>query len=294
MNLAILYRGPLSSCNYACGYCPFAKYRETRAELDGDRRALERFLAWVGTRTGDRLEILFTPWGEALVRRWYRDALVRLTRIAHVAKVAAQTNLSCTLGWIDDCDSTKLALWCTYHPDQVTRERFLARCRELDRRGVRFSVGAVGLRENEDELRRLRAELPPHVYFWVNAYKSRLGYYRPGEVERFEAIDPLFRINLRNHPSGGKPCLAGEAVISVDGDGVIRRCHFIREPIGNIYGPGVEAALAPRPCSVSSCRCHIGYVHLEELGLHDLFAGGVLERIPAGWGDARQVSTRGL
>ena len=27
MNLSILYRGPLSSCNYACGYCPFAKRR---------------------------------------------------------------------------------------------------------------------------------------------------------------------------------------------------------------------------------------------------------------------------
>ena len=129
MNLAILYRGPLSSCNYACGYCPFAKHRETRAELETDRRALERFLAWVETRAGDRLEILFTPWGEALVRRWYRDALVRLTGIAHVAKAAVQTNLSCSLGWIDDCDATKLALWCTYHPDQVTRERLSRRRR---------------------------------------------------------------------------------------------------------------------------------------------------------------------
>ena len=30
MNLSILYRGPLSSCNYGCEYCPFAKHRETR------------------------------------------------------------------------------------------------------------------------------------------------------------------------------------------------------------------------------------------------------------------------
>jgi hypothetical protein len=70
-------------------------------------------------------------------------------------------------------------------------------------------------------------------------------------------------------------------VIAVDGDGTIRRCHFIERPIGNIYDPGVEAALAPRPCTRATCRCHIGYVHLDHLGLRDLFAGGVLERIPA-------------
>jgi hypothetical protein len=29
------------------------------------------------------------------------------------------------------------------------------------------------------------------------------------------------------------------------------------------------------------CDCHIGYVHLETLPLYDVFAGGVLERIPA-------------
>jgi hypothetical protein len=44
LSLSILYRGPLSSCNYACGYCPFAKRRETAAELARDREALARFV----------------------------------------------------------------------------------------------------------------------------------------------------------------------------------------------------------------------------------------------------------
>ena len=35
--LRILYRGPLSSCNYGCPYCPFAKHHETAAELKVDR-----------------------------------------------------------------------------------------------------------------------------------------------------------------------------------------------------------------------------------------------------------------
>ncbi len=79
MRLSILYRGPLSSCNYGCEYCPFAKLAETAAEHEGDRRALERFLSWVEDRMSDQISILFTPWGEALIRRRYQQALVRLT-----------------------------------------------------------------------------------------------------------------------------------------------------------------------------------------------------------------------
>src|SRR5262249_14939237 len=157
LSLSILYRGPLSSCNYACAYCPFAKRREGSEELAADKRALERFVDWVAGRpTEDRLGILFTPWGEALVRPWYRAALVRLTSLPQVVRAAAQTNLSCPLGWVDDCDREKLALWATFHPTEVAREHFLARCLELDRRGVRFSVGVVGLREHFADIEALR------------------------------------------------------------------------------------------------------------------------------------------
>ena len=60
----------------------------------------------------------------------------------------------------------------------------------------------------------------------------------------------------------------------------MRRCHFIKQPIGNIYEPGFEKALFDRPCSNDTCGCHIGYVHLDYLGLYQVFGSGVLERIP--------------
>src|SRR5215472_10407250 len=101
MQLSILYRGPLSSCNYGCAYCPFAKHIETAAELAEDRRALDRFVGWTAGRTGDSLGVLFTPWGEALIRRWYQGALIRLTNLPNVHKAAIQTNLSCKLDWVD-------------------------------------------------------------------------------------------------------------------------------------------------------------------------------------------------
>lgn len=286
LNLSILYRGPLSSCNYGCAYCPFAKRHETAAELRRDREALGRFVDWVASRggRGDAIAVLFTPWGEALTRRWYREALVRLSGMDHVGRAAIQTNLSGPLDWVEDCDRDRLALWTTYHPTEVDRATFLDRCRELDRRGIRFSVGVVGLKEHLAEAEALRRELPPHVYLWINAYKRVPDYYSASEFEQFEAIDPLFPINAVRHPSRGRPCRAGRSVIAVDGEGTIRRCHFIPAPIGNLYEPGFESALIERPCTNETCSCHIGYVHMEELGLDRIFGAGILERIPKGIG----------
>ncbi|MES2572948.1 MAG: radical SAM protein, partial [Verrucomicrobiota bacterium] len=88
----ILYRGPLSSCNYGCDYCPFAKTRNSREELLDDARKLARFVDWVERRT-EQIGVLFTPWGEALFHRPYQEAIARLSHQANVSRVAIQTNL---------------------------------------------------------------------------------------------------------------------------------------------------------------------------------------------------------
>jgi MoaA/NifB/PqqE/SkfB family radical SAM enzyme len=286
MNLSILYRGPLSSCNYGCVYCPFAKRRESREELMADRRALERFTAWVSARTLDSIAVFFTPWGEALIRRSYQRALAALTAMPHVRRAAIQTNLACRLDWVTDCNERnrqKLALWATFHPTEVRRARFVAQCKELALLGVRVSAGVVGLREHFDEILALRAELPESVYVWVNAYRREPDYYTEDDVRLLESVDPLFRVNTRSYPSLGASCRAGLDVISVAGDGTARRCHFIDTPIGNIYEEGFDEALKPRPCTNQTCRCHIGYVHLDYLELDKVFGAGILERIPEGW-----------
>jgi len=155
----------------------------------------------------------------------------------------------------------------------------VAKVRALDAQGVRLSCGVVGFRRFADEIEALRAELPPHVYLWINAAK-RGETYRDDDIARFERVDPLFRLNTREHPSFGKSCRAGASVVAVDGEGNARRCHFVREPIGNVYDPRFEEALRERTCPNATCGCHIGYVHLDELELHATFEGGVLERIP--------------
>ncbi|MEG8279893.1 STM4011 family radical SAM protein [Streptomyces sp. AHA2] len=279
MDLTVLYRGPLASCDYDCPYCPFAKRRDSPALLRADRAALHRFAAWAAAQTDDRLSLLFTPWGEGLVRSWYRHTLAELSHLPHVSRVAIQTNLSCRTDWLDTADRDTLALWCTYHPGQTPYDRFLTKCHDLARRGVRYSVGVVGLPEHLPAARRLRADLPDHVYLWVNAAEGHT--YEDAEAEDWTALDALFPYSRTPHTSAGLPCRTGESVISVDGDGTVRRCHFVRAELGNLYDGSYRAALRPRPCPLPVCDCHIGYVHLETLPLYDVFAGGVLERIPA-------------
>jgi MoaA/NifB/PqqE/SkfB family radical SAM enzyme len=281
--LSILYRGPLSSCNYGCTYCPFAKRKESRADHSRDGVALTRFVNWVEAQADLQIGVLFTPWGEALIRKRYQQALATLTHLPHVVKAAIQTNLDSQLGWVENCNKSTLALWATYHPTQTTRARFLAQCEELVGRGVRFSVGVVGIKAHFEEIEALRAALPDDVYLWVNAYKREPDYYDEGVLNFLTNIDPLFRYNTRYYPSAGKACRGGETVISVDGDGTMRRCHFIKTPIGNIYDADFRAALQPRLCPNATCGCHIGYVHLDELKLYEIYGDGVLERIPTGY-----------
>ncbi|WP_055710788.1 STM4011 family radical SAM protein [Streptomyces torulosus] len=278
MDLTLLYRGPLASCDYDCPYCPFAKRRDSTEQLRADRAALDRFTGWARSSTDDRLSVLFTPWGEGLTRSWYRRALVELSHEPHIDRVAIQTNLSCRTEWLAEADRDTVALWCTYHPGQTPYERFLGKTRRLAATGVRFSVGVVGLPEHLEEARRLRGELPEEVYLWVNAAEGHT--YTDEEAAAWTALDPLFPFSRHPHRSAGRACRTGSTVVSVDGDGTVRRCHFVRDELGNLYDDSFRTALAPRVCPLAVCDCHIGYVHLETLPLYDVFAGGVLERIP--------------
>jgi len=279
MNLTLLYRGPLESCNYGCTYCPFAKKKDSRAELARDRAALERFVDFVAQRTTET-SVFFTPWGEALIRPWYTEALVRLTRLPHVRRAAVQTNLSCGLSFLARCEPSKLGIWATYHPEWTSRQRFVTQVERLHKAGAPVSVGMVGYPRFRDEVLALRRALPGDVYLWINAVKRPEHSYTPEEIAFFTSVDPLFPVNNQHHPSQGRACRAGETVVSVDGDGRARRCHFIEEDLGNLYAEDFEMALKPRPCSKATCGCHIGYVHLEYLGLDGVFGAGLLERVP--------------
>lgn len=280
MNLSVLYRGPLTSCNYGCAYCPFAKRTESDARLARDRSALQDFVDWLSRQAEHRWRVLFTPWGEALVRAWYRDALARLSHQPMLDLVAAQTNLSGNLDWLDECRADRLALWATFHPTEVQRARFVRKVLHVRERGVQLSVGMVGSAEAFAEIAALREELPPDVYLWINARQPRPRPYTREEVEFLTAIDPHFGQTSRSWQTLGLPCHAGSTSFCVDGDGAMRRCHFVDAIIGNIHDPDWIAALQPRTCPNRSCRCFLGLSQFEPLHFEEVYGDKLLARIP--------------
>ncbi|MDX8399206.1 MAG: STM4011 family radical SAM protein [Gallionellaceae bacterium] len=281
MTLSILYRGYLSDCNYSCAYCPFATSKNNAAMRKNDRLALWRFVDWVELNSSSRrpLSILIAPYGEALVRGWYREAVVHLSHLAYVKKIAVQTNLSCHTGWLADCKPDKTALWVSFHPDFVSLDKFLIKCKKLLDIGIKFSVGTVGIREHFTAIAELRARLPDSVYLWVNAYKDQAHYYQPAEINYLARIDPHFKTNLPVYPSQGKACHTGYDVVSIEGSGDLYRCNFINECRGNIFSGDLDTMLWRSPCSRQSCDCHIGYVHMDELALYEVYGDSLLERI---------------
>jgi hypothetical protein len=239
-------------------------------------------VARVATETSRRFGVFFTPWGEALIRRSYRDAIVALSRVPHVERVAIQTNLSAPLDFLADADASRVAFWATYHPEWVSPESFVRKVDEALRRGARISVGVVGFRRFLDAIEGLRRALPPEVYLWINAVKSTPAPepYAPEDLARLRAIDPHFPTNLVRHPSEGRACRTGESVVTVDGEGTVRRCHFVPTPLGSFYDDDLADLLGERPCPNATCGCHIGYVHLDHLELAAVYGDGVLERVP--------------
>jgi len=278
--LNILYRGPLESCNYDCRYCPFAKKKNTREELAYDKKCLDKFVNWVGEQQR-AIGILFTPWGEALIRKYYQEAIVELSHNELVEKVAIQTNLSSSLKWLEKTNKHKAALWTTFHPSEISIEKFLEKCEALISREVNFSVGIVGKLEHFVSAKQLRDRLPENIYVWVNAFKRISDYYSKEDIEFLNQIDPHFNLNNTIYKSQGKTCFAGESSISIDGEGNVMRCHFIKDKIGNIYQHSLNDILKPSKCSNESCRCYIGYMNLKELNLQKIYGDQILERIPS-------------
>lgn len=282
MKAILYYRGALSSCNYDCPYCPFSKTKDSKATLEKDKQQLQTFMAWVREQgaEGHQLSIFFNPYGEALVHRWYRDAIIELTQMAHIEKVAVQTNLSVKLDWTQQLDQRKVAFWVTYHPGQISSSDFLSQCMKLYEQHIPFSVGSVGIRSALAAIHELRSVLPSDVYLWVNAFKDKGDYYTEEEIFFITKIDPHFQLNVKDYDSIGKSCGAGSNVFYVQGAGIVKRCYSDRKVIGHLYRDGLEGLAADRPCRMEKCGCYIGYIHMPELELNHVYGESILERIP--------------
>lgn len=259
----VIYRGSIKSCNYSCSYCPFSKHRPLKGETEKDRNALERFCESISQRaeTDNIGAVMITPYGEAAIHDYYWDAMAYLSRIPHLERVGIQTNLSFSplsavrrferAGGVKD----KLSLWATFHPEMTDTSEFSEKCRWLTANGVLVCAGAVGVPENADLIRKLRAELPREVYLWINKMDGLRRNYTTDEVLDFLSVDPFFEYELKFHNSDPSAC---EGRCFVEADGKIHTCNISRTRSLNWYDDDREDIWSPE-CIRKNCSCYLAY-----------------------------------
>lgn len=258
MGKQIFYRGYLTSCNYACGYCPFSKRKMTKGQREKDKKALWSFVDRMKQERGKHA-VQIVPYGEALVHEYYWRALAELSQIVTEEYTGCQTNLSFSvekmLEIYEKCQGRKekLRLWCTFHPSMTTVEKFVEQCRKLEIAGVSFCVGMVGDPKEIPALLELRRRLPDSVYVWVNKMEGRKRNYSLEEVEIFQKIDPYFFLQMEHRKADLQQCRQS---VFYEADGSRYFCNLQAAAKGTSRGEG---------CGRSECNCYLAYCNRRDI-----------------------------
>jgi 3-deoxy-D-manno-octulosonate 8-phosphate phosphatase KdsC-like HAD superfamily phosphatase len=265
----IYYRGLIRSCNYHCPYCPFRKSDSNLAE---DKNALKKFCAKVSS-IGNNLTIMIVPHGEAMIHDYYHKAISDLCKQENVSIVGCQTNLSFDVEKFADAMKggvSKISLWCTFHPSQISVEDFLKQCEKLIQHGIRFCVGSVGHPADIPMIQKLRESLSEEIYMWINAQEGLPREYTKEEIVALSCIDPLFNLELQNQIADANVCIAGRKSIFVRGNGDVFACNISKVKLGNIYTS--EKLISEKICRAKNCDCYLAYSN--RLEMQNIFLSG--------------------
>ena len=251
----LYYRGYAKDCNYACSYCPFAKNAQNKKALD--ETYLNKFVTYIeNTIVHAPLSIMFTPYGEALTKQYYYDALTRLSNCEHVACVSCQTNASFEPNQLLDffaqhgANLDKIALWASFHKDMISVDAFAKKIISLSDK-ITLSVGAIGFKEHQSEIERLRSLLPLDIYLWINKPEGT-----SAQPMDWSYIDPLYPLEDRAVKCDTTHCNAGIDSIFIKEKGDVYLCHSSKKRLGNLYEPvTIDRTQSGR------CHCYLTYCH---------------------------------
>ncbi len=259
------YRGSLKSCNYSCSYCPFSKRKGSQKEYQEDEKALFSFVDAMA-KEGREGAVQIVPYGEALIHKYYWEALARLSQNPALEAVGAQSNFSFSVEKMlshflaQGGDMKKLRLWGTFHPEMTDVDGFVAQCQMLLERRISFCVGVVGVPEQLVLIQKLRKALPKEVYLWINKMDGLKRAYTQEEKAAFLEVDEYFELELKHHPANPSLCAGNRFV---EADGTLHGCNISRQCLGNLYKKeAVEEA-----CKRKECSCYLSYCNqpLEQL-----------------------------
>jgi len=133
-------------CNYRCPYCPQTHDRHA-VKGEGitahafDNHPIEKWISGFDRHfESTRLSIVLTG-GESMLDRPNMTKLLNyLSGKDNVECIRIDTNAWWKAEQFSDVDSSKIILMCTYHPSQVTEERFISRVDSYVQAGFQIGI----------------------------------------------------------------------------------------------------------------------------------------------------------
>lgn len=280
----IYYRGLLSSCNYSCTYCCFAKSKPDKTELSRDKECLKRFCDFIDTTEfKNEVSIFFTPYGEGLVHDHYVEAIGKLAINPKCKYVSCQTNLSFNeYEFLEKLralkvDLSKVKLWASCHPEMVSIDKFVDKVKLL-KASIDLCVGIVAIPGALENVFEFRKQLPKDVYMWINAKEREKTRYTESEVKSLIEVDPLFYNELKRNKVQNSCCNAGSDSVFIRANGDVFACHINKNRMFNIYTN--QSVVEPFKCDKRFCDCYLSYSNRYDLELERYFGEYTPIRVP--------------
>lgn len=280
MTKDIFFRGDIDFCNYSCSYCPFAKKTQSIDKIQKEEENLKKLFFYVKNMDED-VNIMITPYGEALIHPIYQEFMARLSTLDNVRKIGIQTNLSVdTKNLISTLEEnkayfSKIMIWATFHSQFADIKQFCNKANKLSSL-VSISCGIVANRKNFEEIKNLRQGLRPDVYLWINAMDKIKNKFTEDEISSLSHIDPFFayefyekRIDFKKSRSDDFSICQSYDKIYADINKYSSSCFFKK-----------KKAISSSCNNHKICDCYLGYSNFKDNYLSRFFGENIIFRIP--------------
>jgi MoaA/NifB/PqqE/SkfB family radical SAM enzyme len=300
-------------CNFRCTYCvsigDYAKSNKIDWRHPNDHADFQRVVSWIGTTpfpVGVRLATLGEPFAS-----WdFLDQAAWLTKQPNVEFVELLTNGSLLKSRLpklaEIADLTKLSLWVTHHPSEISVEKLVENARFAQEKYNCFVVlNALLFPDTVPEVNALReaataAGIRFNLDLGYDPGNETAGQYQPSRMvpilqeERgmekaveYGAKRELLDVNLMamDHVHA-QPCSAGNDYFYIGIDGDVYPCsrYYVLkyDRLGNIADP--DFRLDWHAGTYRPCRAQFGCCNKEDFLNLQVAAGARKKSVPSlGW-----------
>lgn len=279
MTKNIFFRGEIDFCNFSCSYCPFAKKSLSKEKIQKESENLKKLFVYV-KNLDENVNIMITPYGEALIHPLYQEFMARISTLENVRKIGIQTNLSVDTNELintlskNHADFSKIMLWATFHSEYAEIEKFCNKANSLSEL-ISISCGIVANKKNYEEIRKLRENLNANIYLWINAMDKIKNGFSEEEITSLSKIDPMFayefyakRIDFMNLRDDNFSNCQSYDKIYVDIQKYSSSCFFKK-----------KRAIDSLCNNHKICDCYLGYSNFGNNILDRFFGENIIFRI---------------